>query len=250
MQTLIDREELGTLVWDDEAPPTSRHKTLSSLWLAREAWFVDTAAYDVGQSPMTVYESHLDDLAQRLTLGDRYAAAQWAAERPRTDNLALFFAGESRWSPTAADAAVPIVELRKSAPVTSAKLEWDSFFEHREAATGAWLRDEPHIRLVEVTPAQDEQLRAEFDRLAEEWEDATWMYSFVERKIIHRAYQRIIGMGSPSVALILDRLKTHGPDHWFWALEMITGASPAAHAQTMEEAMAAWLAWGRERGLA
>jgi len=88
----------------------------------------------------------------------------------------------------------------------------------------------------------------QFNELADQWEDETWAYSFVERKVLHPAYQRIIGMGRDAVPLILRRLQEQGPDHWFWALEMITGENPAEGTDNMEGATDAWLAWGREIG--
>ena len=39
------------------------------------------------------------------------------------------------------------------------------------------------------------------------------------------SYQRIIGLGSAVVPLLLRELERQ-PDHWFWALKAITGADP------------------------
>jgi hypothetical protein len=66
--------------------------------------------------------------------------------------------------------------------------------------------------------------------------------------VMHRAYQRIIGLGKEVVPLLLTELERE-PDYWFWALTAITGEDPAATSETMEEATAAWLGWGRERTL-
>ena len=67
---------------------------------------------------------------------------------------------------------------------------------------------------------------------------------------MHPAYQKIIGMGEPAVALILSDLAENGPDDWFWALTAITDENPisagvAGDTNAMTEA---WLQWGRERG--
>ena len=41
------------------------------------------------------------------------------------------------------------------------------------------------------------------------------------------------------------------PDHWFWALEAITGESPVpeSDAGDIEASALAWVEWGREKGL-
>jgi hypothetical protein len=63
-------------------------------------------------------------------------------------------------------------------------------------------------------------------------------------------YQRIIGLGLPAVPLILEELNRE-PDHWFWALESITGENPVpAEAMGRVPQMAeAWVQWGRRHGL-
>jgi hypothetical protein len=97
-----------------------------------------------------------------------------------------------------------------------------------------------------VTP---DHLRHTFEELAGVWKRETSMAAFMPQKAINWAYQRIIGMGAPVVPLILDRLQTQGPDHWFWALAMITGVDPASGTTTLGDATDAWLEWGRAEGL-
>jgi hypothetical protein len=41
------------------------------------------------------------------------------------------------------------------------------------------------------------------------------------------AHQQIIGMGNEAIPLILDELQRE-EDHWFWALNAITGDVPVA----------------------
>ena len=96
---------------------------------------------------------------------------------------------------------------------------------------------------------RDPDLQGEFDELASVWDRETSIASFVPQKAMHWAYQRIIGKGPPVVPLILERLRDHGPDHWFWALAMITGEDPARGLTTLREATEAWLSWGRGQGL-
>ena len=63
-------------------------------------------------------------------------------------------------------------------------------------------------------------------------------------------YQRTIGLGSMAVPLILAELRRE-TDHWFWALEAITGENPVPvdAAGNVHAAAEAWLRWGRDKGL-
>lgn len=92
-------------------------------------------------------------------------------------------------------------------------------------------------------------LEALFLELAERWRRETGMLSIVSKMSFHPAYQRIIGMGQPVVPLILRDLEQE-PDHWFWALQSITGENPVLPEQrgNLELMAAAWLAWGKDNG--
>jgi len=63
------------------------------------------------------------------------------------------------------------------------------------------------------------------------------------------SYQSIIGMGPAVVPLILAELERE-PDHWFWALEAITGENPVNKddAGDIEASANAWVEWGRQNG--
>jgi hypothetical protein len=96
----------------------------------------------------------------------------------------------------------------------------------------------------------DEGLRAEFHALAERWRLETGGLSSIMRIIMHPAYQRIIGMGPVAIPMILDDL-ARTEDHWFWALQSITGENPipkeaSGYVDRMAEA---WLEWGRQHGM-
>jgi hypothetical protein len=68
--------------------------------------------------------------------------------------------------------------------------------------------------------------------------------------VAHPAYQAIIGLGAPVVPLLLQDLARE-PAHWFEALKAITGEDPVRPEDwgRVRAMAAAWLAWGRSRGL-
>lgn len=105
---------------------------------------------------------------------------------------------------------------------------------------------------VETTAVADhESLEAEFSRLADEWRrDSQFLSSSTDMAMLW-PYQRIISLGHAVVPLILKELQRE-PDHWFWALNVITDENPvAAEDRGQVKKMAdAWLQWGRENGVA
>lgn len=109
-----------------------------------------------------------------------------------------------------------------------------------------------HPAVAPSMPSTVSCLPAErFQRLAATWQAETKYLSSLKEIVLNRAYQQIIGMGDQAVPLILRELERE-PDHWFWALTAITGYEPdlpeeSANVETMA---AAWLEWGRGRGLA
>jgi hypothetical protein len=92
-------------------------------------------------------------------------------------------------------------------------------------------------------------LEETFFGLAEQWRRETGLLSLVQKMVMHPAYQRIIGMGQPVVPLILRDLEQE-PDHWFWALQAITGENPVPSEARgdLDRMAAAWIEWGRDRG--
>jgi hypothetical protein len=95
-----------------------------------------------------------------------------------------------------------------------------------------------------VTP---ESVRERFTQLADRWSEETQLSSVHSKAILHRAYQQIIALGPVAVPLILERLRDQ-PDHWFWALTILTDEDPAEGAGSFVEARDAWLRWGRNAG--
>ena len=89
-----------------------------------------------------------------------------------------------------------------------------------------------------------------FADLAETWRRETAVISSSTEIAMHPAYQQIIGMGWAVVPLILQELRRE-PDHWFWALEAITGEDhvPPEAAGKVRAMAQAWVDWGIRRGL-
>jgi hypothetical protein len=88
-----------------------------------------------------------------------------------------------------------------------------------------------------------------FQRLAAEWKQQSRYLSNTAQMAMLKPYQRIIGMGSSAIPLILEELQRE-PDQWFWALEAITEEDPVPPQDAGKvRAMAqAWIEWGKQRG--
>jgi hypothetical protein len=90
-----------------------------------------------------------------------------------------------------------------------------------------------------------------FNQLASEWRKERGITSSAHKMAMCHSYQRIIGMGPSVVPFILRELKNRGndPEHWFWALESITGEDPipkSSYGNTIEMARA-WLSWAENQ---
>ena len=89
-----------------------------------------------------------------------------------------------------------------------------------------------------------------FARLEKQWRKERGITSSISDMVVCPSYLRIIGMGRSAVPLILAQLKREGddPNHWFVALEAITGEDPVpedAYGDTIRMAEA-WLSWAEE----
>lgn len=102
--------------------------------------------------------------------------------------------------------------------------------------------------LTRTTESTD--LEAQLQVLAAQWKADTALLSSTTAMVAHPAYQAIIALGPPVVPLLLRDLERE-PAHWFEALHAITGEDPVPReAWGKTGAMAAaWLGWGRSRGL-
>lgn len=95
-------------------------------------------------------------------------------------------------------------------------------------------------------PALVDEIRAEFDALAEQWKRETGMLSNTKDKYLHPTYQRIIGMGWAVVPLLIKDLNKQ-PAFWFWALRAITGENPATAGMDVTRSIMAWTDWQKSK---
>lgn len=88
-----------------------------------------------------------------------------------------------------------------------------------------------------------------FQELRDEWKARTRHLSNTAQISLVFSYQNIIGLGPAAVPLILKELENE-PDHWFWALEAITGENPVSKndAGDIQASANAWIQWGRKNG--
>jgi len=95
-------------------------------------------------------------------------------------------------------------------------------------------------------------LARSFHEQVERWKDETGHLSSITKALSHPSYLRIIGLAAESPneikSLLLRELESD-PDHWFAALSAITGEDPVRPEHNFDEAVGAWLAWGREKGI-
>jgi hypothetical protein len=89
--------------------------------------------------------------------------------------------------------------------------------------------------------------RARFRILANRWVQETEGISVLSRAFLHRPYQQIIGMGPVAIPLLLEELRDR-PDHWMFALSILTNTDPARGTRTFGAARVAWLRWGAQSG--
>lgn len=89
-----------------------------------------------------------------------------------------------------------------------------------------------------------------FEKLKTQWKSKTKYMSNSAQMATVWPYQQIIGMGRPALPLILKELERE-TDHWFWALEAISGENPvpAEQAGQVENMAKIWIQWGQKKGL-
>lgn len=106
------------------------------------------------------------------------------------------------------------------------------------------LGPEPLADRPDHSPTLDET----FIRLRDRWQSETRHFSSTTRRVLHPAYQAIIGLGPAAVPLLLRELEQN-VDSWFWALHAITREDPAPDdARGDGDRIArAWMEWEARR---
>jgi len=110
--------------------------------------------------------------------------------------------------------------------------------------------DWPEGAEVEIHSAPEPRIQHRFRELVAQWKQGTRFLSSIHDMVSHPAYLQIIGMGKEAVPLLLDELRRE-PDHWFVALQAITGTDPIPPSACgdVENMTEAWLSWGEQHGL-
>lgn len=101
-----------------------------------------------------------------------------------------------------------------------------------------------------ATTDHPQTLDERFQILVARWKSERGATSSATQMAMLPAYQRLIGLGSDAVPLLLRELQRE-PDHWFWALGAITGENPVPPESrgNLPEMTRAWIEWGRCQGL-
>ncbi len=88
-----------------------------------------------------------------------------------------------------------------------------------------------------------------FNELADEWRKQTSHLSSVFSMCTHPTYLAIMRMGPSIIRCILRDLETEA-DHWFFALELLTGKNPVPKDfnGTLDEQAQIWLDWAVNSG--
>jgi hypothetical protein len=105
------------------------------------------------------------------------------------------------------------------------------------------------VQNLQQTPAAqsvEERLR----RLEARWTADTAFLSDADRIINHPAFRSIVELGEDVVPVLLRDLEAT-PSLWVWALPDITGEDPVPPDDrgNIRKMTAAWLEWGRAKGL-
>ena len=101
--------------------------------------------------------------------------------------------------------------------------------------------------VAEIKIVKSKELEDQFARLADRWERETGFYSSPTKRCAHEDYKSIVKMGKPAIGLILSRMRKK-PGNWFVALAYLAKTDAAKDTHTFDEAIKAWLDWGKQQG--
>lgn len=92
-------------------------------------------------------------------------------------------------------------------------------------------------------------VRSKFDVLADDLAGAALGVSAPRRLMRHPSYLGILALGDAVVPLLLERLRhPGGRPVWLTLLGSLTSFQPGAGKETIEEAAAHWITWGKRAG--
>ena len=128
---------------------------------------------------------------------------------------------------------------------------------HSQEAHSDPLRYERARELMESISTkrkkERQSLAEAFREQVQRWKRETGHLSSLRKAVAHPSYLRIIGLANESSGFEIERLLLHEleaePDHWFPALTAITGENPVNAEHDFDDAVAAWLDWGRAKGI-
>lgn len=140
-----------------------------------------------------------------------------------------------------------IVEFK---PTTSTSRRWNTTKSETGESCLDFTEASAENTISEETINAKEWL--EFCDLVSKWKRETRFMSFEADMIASRAYLKIIGLGKQkAVPFLLRQLESEKdkPNHWFTALEVLTGADPVPVEEqgNMREMSRIWLNWARGR---
>lgn len=106
--------------------------------------------------------------------------------------------------------------------------------------------ESPLGRADEQTRDEKARVRESFEQLADELEESAAPLSSTRRAVKTPAFLEILALGPDVLPLALDRLKaSSNRPLWLRVLGTFTSSPPGLGKATVEEATAAWIAWGR-----
>ncbi len=87
-----------------------------------------------------------------------------------------------------------------------------------------------------------------FQTLLTHWKQETGGFSLARQKQYHPTYLKIIGMGEKALPHLLREVQNRRR-YFFVALEAIANENPAANTENFDDAVNAWITWGRAKRL-
>jgi hypothetical protein len=131
---------------------------------------------------------------------------------------------------------------------------WNSHTSHRNNLSYRYERAQRVRQIFEERRSknQKEFLKELYENI-NRWKSDTIHWSSMTEMLAHPSYLQIVGMAGRlskvEVARALLQELQAQPDYWFDALAAITGEDPVLEDHDFDEAVNAWLAWGRNKGM-